>query len=165
MTEPHRQGLNIRNARPEDCETILEMIRELAEFEKLSHQVIATPEDFRKHLFGDQPAAEALLAEWEGNPVGYAIFFTTFSTFIGKPGLWLEDLYVKPALRGKGVGKALLLAGNQLAKDRGCGRYEWSVLDWNQNAISFYESMGADIMPDWRIVRLTREKIERLANS
>ena len=156
----------IRPAEPADIPAILEMIRELAEFEKLSDQVVATEADYEKNLFGENPAAEALIAETEnGDAVGYAIFFSTFSTFLGKAGLWLEDLYVRPDFRGSGVGKRLLRCGAEMASERGAGRYEWCVLDWNKNAIDFYENAGADILQEWRIVRLEKEGIEKLTKS
>lgn len=153
----------IRPANPEDVPAIHAMILELAVFEKLEHEFVATVEDLTASFFGDEPAAESLVAEIEpGAPIGYAIFFKTFSTFLAKPGLWLEDLYVKPEHRGKGIGKALLLAVGDIARERGSGRYEWNVLDWNQRAIEVYEKAGARILHDWRVVRLDREGIEAL---
>jgi GNAT superfamily N-acetyltransferase len=155
-------SFELRPARPQDLPAIVGLIRELAEFEHLTHLMQATPESLGPHLFGPRPVAEALVAEAEGAVVAFALFFTNFSTFLAKPGLYLEDLYVQPAWRGRGVGKALLQALAALAVARGCGRFEWSVLDWNVNAIRFYESMGATVMPDWRICRLTGEDLERL---
>ncbi len=149
-------------AAPADVPAILEMIRELAVFEKLEHQVVATEERYQRALFDDPPQAEALIAKVGDERVGYAIFFTTFSTFIGKSGLWLEDLYVRSAHRGTGIGKAMLKAGAAMACDRDCDRYEWCVLDWNQKAIDLYEAVGADVMPDWRICRLGRDGIESM---
>ena len=130
------------------------LITELADFEKLSHMVVVTPESLEPHLFGPRPVAEAVVGEVDGRVVAFALFFTNFSTFLGQPGLYLEDLYVQPAHRGTGLGKALLQHLGALAVERGCGRFEWSVLDWNQPAIDFYRAMGATVMPDWRICRL-----------
>ncbi len=145
----------LRPARPADVPAIVGLIRELAAFEELLHLVVVTPETLAPHLFGPRPAAEAVVAEVEGQVVAFALFFTNFSTFLGQPGLYLEDLYVQPAHRGAGLGKALLRHLGALAVARGCGRFEWSVLDWNENAIRFYEKMGATVMPDWRICRVT----------
>ena len=152
----------IRPAAPADCEPIVALIRELAEFERLSHLVVVTPESLRTHLFGPQPAAQALVAEHGGAIVAFALYFTNFSTFLGKPGLYLEDLYVQPAHRGRGLGGALLRHLARLAVQRGCGRFEWSVLDWNARAIGFYEKMGATVMPDWRICRVTGPALQAL---
>lgn len=149
----------IRPASPADLEAIVGLIRELAAFEKLSHLVVVTPDLLHPQLFGARPAAEAVVAEHEGSVVGFALFFTNFSTFLGQPGLYLEDLYVQPAHRGSGLGKALLQHLGALAVERGCGRFEWSVLDWNDNAIRFYEKMGATVMPDWRICRITGDAL------
>ena len=152
-------AFTLRPAAPHDLPAIVGLIRELAEFEKLSHLVVVTPQSLQPHLFGPKPAAEAVVAEktLQGRPtvVGFTLFFTNFSTFLGQPGLYLEDLYVQPDHRGQGVGKALLQHLGALAVARGCGRFEWSVLDWNENAIEFYEKMGATVMPDWRICRVT----------
>lgn len=156
MTTP----FTLRPAAPADLTTIVGLIRELADFEHLSHLVVVTPESLQPHLFGDKPAAEAVVAEVQGRVVAFALFFTNFSTFLGRPGLYLEDLYVQPAHRGTGLGKALLQHLGALAVERGCGRFEWSVLDWNENAIHFYEKMGATVMPDWRICRVTGEALE-----
>jgi GNAT superfamily N-acetyltransferase len=153
----------IRSAAPADVKLILGLIRELAEYEKLAHQVVATEADIRDSLFGPRPAAECLIAEFEGAPAGFALFFHNFSTFLGKPGVYLEDLYVKPELRGKGIGRKLLAHLAQLAVARGCGRFEWAVLDWNEPAIGFYRSIGARMLDDWKINRLTGEALERLA--
>ena len=153
----------LRPATPADLPAIVGLIRELAEFEQLAHLVVVTPESLAPHLFGERPAAEAMVGEVDGVVVAFALFFTNFSTFLGRPGLYLEDLYVQPTHRGTGLGKALLqhLAG--LAVARGCGRFEWSVLDWNQRAIDFYLQMGATVMPDWRICRVTGEALDRLS--
>ncbi len=156
-------SLHIRPAVPEDIPALLGMVRELAEFEHLAHQVAATEEDYRESLFGERPAAEALIAEVGGERVGYAIHFTTFSTFLGRSGIWLEDLYVRPTHRGRGFGKALLKAVGAIARERGAGRCEWSVLDWNSKAIGLYEQVGGEILHEWRIVRLDRERLRDLS--
>jgi hypothetical protein len=164
-TQSPATGL-LRAAEPRDLNAIVALIRELAEFEQLSHLVETTAEKLAPHLFGERPVAECVVAELTGEPgapvVAFALFFTNFSTFKCRPGLYLEDLYVQPAHRKLGFGKALLqhLAG--LAVQRGCGRFEWSVLDWNANAIAFYERMGAKVMPDWRICRVTGESLAAL---
>ncbi|SFD33569.1 hypothetical protein SAMN05216321_1172 [Cupriavidus sp. OV038] len=156
----------IRPAEPADSTTLFRLIAALAEYEKLTHLVEATPEKIQTALFGDRPHAEAVLVEVETDEgrqaVGFALFFHSFSTFLAKPGLYLEDLFVEPAWRGHGLGKALLrhLAG--IAVARGCGRFEWSVLDWNQPSIDFYQAMGADVMPDWRICRVTGDALTKL---
>jgi GNAT superfamily N-acetyltransferase len=149
----------LRPARPQDLPAIVGLITELAVFEKLEHLVVVTPESLQPHLFGPRPVAEAVVGEVGGQVVAFALFFTNFSTFLGQPGLYLEDLYVQPAHRGTGLGKALLQHLGALAVERGCGRFEWSVLDWNQRAIDFYKGMGATVMPDWRICRLTGDKL------
>jgi GNAT superfamily N-acetyltransferase len=141
-----------------DIPLILQLIRDLAAYEKLSHEVEATEEKLRAALFppDNRPAAECLLAFVEDNaPVGFAVYFTSYSTFLAKPGLYLEDLFVRPEFRGRGIGKALLLQVARLANQRGCGRMEWSVLDWNEPAQAFYKKIGAAVLPDWRICRLT----------
>lgn len=153
----------LRPAQPRDVPAIVGLICELAEFEHLTHLLQVTPDSLHPHLFGPNPAAEASVAEAGGDVVAFALCFTNFSTFLGKPGLYLEDLYVQPAWRGKGIGKAMLRRLADLACQRGCGRFEWSVLDWNSNAIAFYEGMGAVVMPDWRICRVTGEALENLA--
>jgi GNAT superfamily N-acetyltransferase len=153
----------IRPATVADIPQILRFIRELAEYEKLLHEVTATEADLRQQLFGPQPHAECLIAELEGKPAGFALFFHNFSTFLGKHGIYLEDLYVKPELRGKGVGKKLLAHLAAVALERGCGRFEWSVLDWNSPAIDFYKSLGAQMMESWKINRLTGKALEKLA--
>ena len=149
----------LRAAEPSDVPAIVGLIRELAEFEQLTHLVEVTPQRLQPQLFGERPAAEAVVAEHEGRVIGFALFFTNFSTFLGKPGLYLEDLYVQPAHRGSGVGRALLTHLAALANARGYGRFEWSVLDWNVDAIRFYEKMGATLMPEWRICRVTGEAL------
>ena len=152
----------LRPAQPDDAEPIVGLIRELAEFERLSHLVVVTPQSLRAHLFGPRPAAEAVVAEHAGAVVAFALYFTNFSTFLGRPGLYLEDLYVQPAHRGQGLGRRLLRHLAQLAVQRGCGRFEWSVLDWNERAIGFYEKMGAAVLPDWRICRVTGPGLQAL---
>ena len=142
---------------------MVQMIRELAEFEQLEHLVQVTPEKLRPHLFGEKPVAEAMVAEVDGKAIAFALYFTNFSTFLAQPGLYLEDLYVQPAHRAKGVGEALLTRLAALAAERGCGRFEWSVLDWNANAIRFYERMGATVMPDWRICRIRGAALQAFA--
>ena len=153
----------IRPAAPDDVGLVLRFVKELAEYERLADQARATEEDYRKSLFSERPAAEVLIAEYADQPVGFALFFQNFSTFIGRPGIFLEDLYVRPEARGKGIGKALLEEIVRLARERGCGRVEWAVLDWNEPAIRFYESLGARMMTDWRIFRLDQAAIERIA--
>lgn len=152
----------LRAAEPRDVPAIVGLVRELAEFEKLTHLVEVTPQRLHTHLFGDRPVAEAVVAEVSGQVVGFALFFTNFSTFLGRPGLYLEDLYVQPAQRGAGIGQALLRHLAALANQRGCGRFEWSVLDWNVDAIRFYERMGATLLPEWRICRVTGEALRDL---
>ena len=145
----------LRAAEPRDVDAIVQLIHELAQFENLAHLVQATPAKLRPQLFGERPVAEAMVAQVGDEVVAFALYFTNFSTFLAQPGLYLEDLYVKPAQRGLGIGKALMARLGRLAAERGCGRFEWSVLDWNQNAIRFYQRMGATVMPDWRICRVT----------
>jgi GNAT superfamily N-acetyltransferase len=156
----HTSPPTLRPAAPADCPAIVGLIRELAAFEQLEHLVVVTPATLEPHLFGPRPAAECVVAEADGRIVAFALFFTNFSTFLGRPGLYLEDLYVQPAHRGTGLGKALLRHLGALAVERGCGRFEWSVLDWNENAIRFYEQMGATVMPDWRICRVTGDALQ-----
>ncbi|WP_179593558.1 GNAT family N-acetyltransferase [Cupriavidus plantarum] len=156
----------LRPATAADSATLFRLISALAEYEKLTHLVEATPEKIEQALFGERPHAEAVIAEVEGGQaVGFALFFHNFSTFLAKPGLYLEDLFVEPAWRGHGIGKALLRHLASLAVARGCGRFEWSVLDWNQPSIDFYEAMGADVMPDWRICRVTGDALTRLGSA
>ena len=149
----------IRAAEPRDVADIVRLIGRLAEFEHLEHLMQATPEELAPHLFGPRPAAEALVVDCGPRVVGFALFFTNFSTFLAKPGLYLEDLFVEPELRGRGIGQAVLTRLAELAAERGCGRFEWSVLDWNVNAIRFYERMGATVMPDWRICRIAGDTL------
>ncbi len=153
----------LRAAVAADVQLLLAMIRELAVYEKLEHQMVATPEGLHKHLFGARPYAEALIAEWQGQPAGFALYFHNFSTFLALPGIHLEDLFVRPEFRGHGIGKALLaeLAGITVA--RGCGRLEWAVLDWNESARGFYRRLGAEAQSDWIIKRLTGKALHALA--
>jgi GNAT superfamily N-acetyltransferase len=153
----------IRPATPADVTHIQSMILELAVFEKLEHLVVATEEKLHEGLFGAHPACEAIVGEVDGEVVTFALFFHNFSTFLTKRGLYLEDLYVRQSQRGKGIGSRMLKHLARLAVERGCGRFEWSVLDWNAPAINFYESMGAEILPDWRICRVTGASLEALA--
>lgn len=155
----------IRAAAPQDVPVILNFIRELAEFEKLLHEACATEEDLHTHLFGARPAAEVVIGEWDGKPVAFALFFSTFSTFLGKPGIYLEDLYVTPDLRGKGCGTTLLRYLAHLAVERGCGRLEWSVLDWNEPAIRVYRSIGAKPQDEWTVQRVAGAALTELAAS
>lgn len=163
-------AFTLRAAELRDVSAIVDLIRELAEFEHLTHLLQVTPEKLRPHLFGERPAAECLVAETapvadahaprSGSVVGFALFYTNFSTFLAQPGLYLEDLYVKPAQRGQGIGEALLTRLARLAVERKYGRFEWSVLDWNEGAIRFYQRMGATVMPDWRICRVTGDALQ-----
>lgn len=157
--------MTLRGATPADVSTILALIRELAEYERLSHEVVATEEMLSEHLFGPHPKAEVLLAEIENNPVGFALFFHNFSTFLGRTGIYLEDLYVRPEARGAGIGRALLQQLAKIAVERGCGRLEWSVLDWNEPAIQFYKSLGAKPMEEWTVFRVTGAALESLGRS
>lgn len=156
--------LIVRSATPADVPTLFDLIKQLAEYEKLSSAVTGDPISLEVHLFGYRPFVEAILAEWMGETVGFALFFPNYSTFLTKPGIYLEDLFVLPEHRGKGIGKALLGYVARLAIDRDCGRLEWSVLDWNEPAIGFYQRMGASVLPDWRICRVTGENLTNLAS-
>jgi GNAT superfamily N-acetyltransferase len=154
----------IRPAEPRDVPDLLRLIRGLAEYEKLSHLVVADEDALLKALFGEGSGPEALIAHESGTngpAVGFALFFHTFSTFLGRRGLWLEDIFVSPASRGAGLGRQLLARLAAIARERGCGRFEWSVLDWNAPAIRFYERMGATMLPEWRIVRVTGDALAR----
>lgn len=153
----------IRTARMEDVPIILELIRDLATYERAPNEVTATEEQLAEVLFGERPAAEVLLAFEGRSTVGFALFFHNFSTWLGRPGLYLEDLFVKPEKRGKGYGRALLVELAKIARDRGCGRMEWAVLDWNEPAIKFYHTLEARPMDEWTVFRLTRDGIEKLA--
>ena len=153
----------IRDARIEDVPLILALIRELAEYERLTHEVVATEELLAENLFGKRRAAEVLIGGLEETPVGFALFFHNFSTFLGRSGIYLEDVYVRPEYRGRGFGHAFLAHLAKLARERGCGRLEWAVLDWNEPAIRFYESLGAVAMDDWTVYRLTGKALAELA--
>lgn len=156
-------AFTLRAARPDDVPAILSMITELAEFEQLAHLVVADAPLLHEALFSAHPACECVLGIEAGAPVAFALFFHNFSTFLGRRGLYLEDLYVKPAARRRGHAKAMLAHLAALAIARGCGRFEWSVLDWNTDAIGFYEGLGAVVMPDWRICRVTGPALQALA--
>ena len=158
-------GLTLRFAIEDDVGVILDLILRLAEYEKLADQVVADEEILAASLFGDRRVAEVILAEIEGMPVGYALFFHNFSTFLGRPGIYLEDLFVVPEERSNGVGKTLLAYLATLAVERECGRIEWAVLDWNQPAIDFYENLGARGMDEWTVFRLTGDKLDDLAST
>ena len=151
----------IHPATPADIPALVTLINALADYEKLAHEVTGNPEDLERALFGDRPYAEAVLAWVEGAPVGMALFFHNFSTFLMQPGIYLEDIFVQPDYRGQGIGKALLVHVGQLALERGCGRFEWSVLDWNTPAIEFYQRMGAEIKPEWQTCRVAGAALER----
>ena len=155
--------LNIRTATETDVPLILQFIRWLAEYEKLPHLVVATEDVLRTTLFGHPRFAEVLIGEVAGEPVAFALFFHNFSTFIGRPGIYLEDLYVKPDMRGRGYGKALLVRLAQLARERGCGRVEWAVLNWNEPAIRFYRALGAVPMNEWQVYRLAGDALAAAA--
>jgi GNAT superfamily N-acetyltransferase len=156
-------GATIRAATPADVGAVHALMYELAEFEKLTHLFTGTPEGLADALFGARAAAEALVAEDAGRIVGYALFFHNYSTFLARRGLYLEDLYVQPSQRGTGLGTAMLQALAAIAVERQCARFEWTVLDWNAPAIRFYEKLGAAVLPEWRVVRMTGDALERLA--
>ena len=156
-------SITLRAATAADTPQILAFIRGLAEYEKLSHACVATEDELRATLFGPRPFAEVILAEWDGAPAGFALFFHNYSTFRARPGIYLEDLYVLPEKRGHGIGKALLTELARVAVERGCARLEWSVLDWNEPAIRFYRSLGAEPQDEWTIFRVTDEALTRLA--
>ncbi len=164
MTEPNPE-VEIRAAQESDVAPIMEMIRGIAEYEKLTHQLEITEESLHESLFGDNPTPHALVATLAGQTVGYAIYFYNFSTFLGKRGLYLEDLYVESEYRGKGVGNLLFKSVAQVAYDEGCGRMEWVALDWNTPALDFYQAKGADMLDEWRLHRLTRDGLEALTGS
>lgn len=155
-------SITIRGARPADVPVILRFIQGLAEYEKLADACVATEAALAATLFGERPSAEVLLAFWAGTPVGFALFFHNYSTFLAKPGIYLEDLFVEPEYRGKGLGKALLQELARLALERDCGRLEWSVLDWNEPSINFYKSLGAVPLEEWTIYRVTGDALAAL---
>lgn len=156
-------ALDIRPAVRDDVALLLELIGELADYERLRDEVVADAALLERHLFGERPVAEAAVAELDGEAVGYALFFPTFSTFLGRPGMWLEDLFVRPARRGAGVGRALLVHVAQLAVARGCGRLEWSALDWNEPALAFYRGLGARRASEWQLHRLDGTALSAVA--
>ena len=153
--------LILRLAQPEDCDAIFKLIKGLAEYEKLTDAVTGSSSQLKEHLFGDKKYAEAILAEFEGQAVGFALFFHNYSTFLTQPGIYLEDLFVLKEYRQKGIGKALITKVANIAVERNCGRLEWSVLDWNEPAKAFYRHMGADILEDWRICRVTGDRLRK----
>jgi GNAT superfamily N-acetyltransferase len=157
-------GFIVRPATIDDVDAIHAMIGNLAQYEKLTHLFIGTRTDIADALFGPAPAAEVLIASQGGEAAGFALFFHTFSTFLGRRGLWLEDLFVKPAYRHQGCARQLLVALANVARDRGCGRFEWAVLDWNERAIELYRALGATVLPDWRIVRIVGPELDALAH-
>jgi len=162
MNESDSKTVEIRPARPSDIDLLLELIHELAVYEKAPEEAVATPELMHEALFGQKPTAEAVIAEWRGQPAGFALFFHNFSTWLGKPGLYLEDLFVPERFRGRGIGKALLLHLAGIARERDCGRMEWSVLDWNRPAIEFYEALGAKPQSEWTVYRLDEKSLQKL---
>jgi GNAT superfamily N-acetyltransferase len=167
MSEPIDTGLQsttLRFGEPEDAELILDLIRELAAYEKLSHEVSANPNLLRSSLFGERRVAEVVLVEVAEQAAGFALFFYSFSTFLGRPGIYLEDLFIKPAYRGRGLGLAVMTFLARTARERGCGRLEWSVLDWNSPAIGFYRRLGAQAMEEWTDYRLTGPDLDALAS-
>ncbi len=156
--------LILRSAIPSDVTVLFRLIQALAEYEKLSDAVIGNTEALKEHLFGSRPYVEAVIADYAGQPVGFALFFHNYSTFLTQPGIYLEDIFVLPEYRRLGIGKAILTHLAQLAVERGCGRLEWSVLDWNEPAIAFYRRIGASVLEDWRICRVTGESLSQLAS-
>lgn len=156
--------IEVQPATEADVPLILQLIKALADYERLGHEVVATEAMIRESLFGPEPHAKAVIARIGGDAVGFAIWFSTYSTFLSQPGIYLEDLFVLPDWRGKGVGRALLRHLARIAVDRGCGRIEWSVLDWNETAIRFYRNIGASAMSEWTVYRLTGDAITRVAN-
>jgi GNAT superfamily N-acetyltransferase len=162
---PESDAIDLRPARRDDIPLILALVAELADYERLAHEAVATPADFEDALFGARPAAEVLIAEVDGRPAGFALFFISFSTFLGKPGLYLEDLFVRPAFRGRGAGKRLMVELARIALERGYGRFEWSVLDWNSPAIGFYRRLGATPMDGWTVQRVSGDALRALAGA
>lgn len=158
------ENIHLRRGRVEDVPVIVALVKALADYEKLADQAVATEADLKRWLFGERPAAEVVIA-WAGaEPIGFALFFHNFSTFLGRPGLYLEDLFVKAEWRGRGIGRRLLSHLAAIAVERGCGRFEWAVLDWNEPAIAFYRRMGAVVLEDWRVCRVTGEALATLAS-
>ena len=159
------RSISLRPAKPRDAGVILAFIKELADYEKLSHEVVATEDAILEHLFNDNPRVEAIIAEYGGSPAGFALFFQSFSTFLGRTGIYLEDLYVTVDARGQGIGTALLKRLAEIAIERGCGRVEWAVLDWNEPAIRFYQSIGAAPMGEWQTYRLAGSALRDFARN
>ncbi len=157
--------IELRDAKKEDAELIVQYIKELAEFEQLSLECFANPDLVHKWLFGNNPKAHCIIAEWEGKPAGFALYFYNFSTFLTKPGIYIEDVFVRPDFRRKGIAKKIFKHLAKKALTEGCGRLEWWVLDWNKDAITFYESIGAIPMSEWTVQRVTGQALENLANS
>jgi GNAT superfamily N-acetyltransferase len=164
-TSSTQASVTLRSATPDDAEALFQLILALAKYEKLTHQATGSAEELRSHLFGERQYIEAIVAEVDQTVVGFALFFYNYSTFLTKPGIYLEDLFVSPDYRRLGIGSALLTHLAQRAVSEGCGRLEWSVLDWNASAISFYQRMGADVLPDWRICRVTGDSLMALAQT
>ena len=156
-------GISIRAARHSDVGTLHSLIRALAEYEKLALQVVGTPEDLQRELFSERPVIEAVIAWHDDSALGFALYFHNYSTFLARRGLYLEDLFVVPDARGRGIGKALIHYCARVATERQCGRFEWAVLDWNQPAIDFYQSIGAKILPEWQLCRLSGDALQRFA--
>jgi GNAT superfamily N-acetyltransferase len=161
----NQTGISIRPATPDDVGLVRRFINDLAEYERLAHESVATEDDLRNALFGERPFAEVIIGYYNNEPAGFALFFHNFSTFVGKPGIYLEDLFVRPELRGNGIGKALLAHLAKLAVERGCGRLEWAVLDWNEPSIGFYRGLGALPMNEWTVFRMTGESLAALASA
>jgi GNAT superfamily N-acetyltransferase len=157
--------IRVKHATEGDVPIVLQMIRDLAEYERMSDEVVATEVGLRESLFGERPDAEVIIAYADEQPAGFALYFHNYSTFLGRRGLYLEDLFVKPSFRGRGIGKRLLVELAGIAMERGCGRFEWTVLDWNEPAIGFYKSLGAQSMDAWKIFRVTGDALTRLAGS
>jgi GNAT superfamily N-acetyltransferase len=160
-----QMNFSITTLPPEQIPELLNLIRELARFEQLEHEVETTADSLRNSLFGSQAVAGALVAHHSGEMIGYAVYFFTFSTFVGRPGIWLEDLYVRPEFRRQGVGRALIGAVARVGAERNCGRFEWTALNWNEKALNFYQKLGARVMDDWRVFRLTSTGLRKLASS
>lgn len=165
MPDAPSTNLKIRPAIPSDVDSIANLIHQLADYEKLAHEVTGDINDLWTHLFGQDPSAQVIIAEWDGQTAGFALYFYNYSTFLMKPGLYLEDLFVLPNYRRRGIATALLKHLAQTALDKGCGRFEWSVLDWNEPAIAFYQGIGATLMQDWRICRVTGPALTQLSQA